>query len=166
MRAVGAVVLVVLGASCADESDAPPAKTEAPAPAEQATASLEGSWSRPLSEACTVALRIDTKTSTYAAHRICWLDEMTLGDELENGQADLSVAGQLTFRPQKASCPSVDHPVLPASYSLGDGRLSLRTPDGLLTFVHVMAGGTPYLGQIRYGCWTGADFTDHPLEDL
>jgi hypothetical protein len=160
MRGAGLVAVVVL-CSCGEgaEGGAPTAGTPS------LIAALDGSWSRPLDEQCSVSLRIDTTGSHYAAHRICLIDTTTIGDEVENGHADLSTAGWVTFQPMQASCPTADHRAWPAWYALRDGQLSLRTADGELTFRH-LTPGAPYQGTIRSGCWRGEDFTDHPLQDL
>jgi hypothetical protein len=154
------LVLVLCAAGCGEEA----APDTSPAPAD--LSALDGSWSRLVSDECTVSLRLDSKGGLYAAHRICSLAAEAIGDEVENGQIDLSVEGHVTFRPARTSCPSGEHLGFTAWYSITDRRLALHTPGGLLTFQLLASGGAPYAGDIRYGCWSRSDFTEHPVADL
>jgi hypothetical protein len=161
MRRAAGLVAAVLLSSCADGSEGP-----APTAESQATiAVLEGSWLRPLDEECSVSLRIDTVGGGYTAHWVCPIDENTIGDDIENGRADLSKAGQVTFQPLQASCPTHDHRPWPASYAVTDGELSLSTAVDEVRFRR-LTPAPPYPGTTRSGCWHRDQFTDHPLQDL
>jgi hypothetical protein len=157
MRSLG-ILFVALGlASCAAD--------ESTSPSPVALSSLEGSWSRALSEECSVSLRMDPQERRYAAHRVCALDPPAIGDDVENGAVDLSVAGSITFRPETASCPSGVHSPFTAPYTVEADSLALQVPGGSLDFVRLPPGG-PYTGAYRVGCWAGGEFTDHPIEAL
>jgi hypothetical protein len=156
----GLVFLVLCVAGCGEEGA--PQTTSVP----EDLGALDGSWSRLVTDECTVSLRLDSEGGLYAAHRICGLAENAIGDEVEDGQLDLSVAGHVTFRPSRTSCPSGEHGGFTAWYALTDRRLALHTPTGLVTFQLLESGGAPYQGSIRYGCWNKGDFTEHPLADL
>jgi hypothetical protein len=126
---------------------------------------LEGGWVAEFG-ACLIGVNFDVGAKGYVGQFICPLDNGTVGDELEGGDADFSVHGKVTMVPRRASCLTADHSTETATFSFSGENLVMAYPQGVISFQpnKAPAGGPSAI--LQFGCLNAGVFERHPIQEL
>ena len=126
--------------------------------------SINGNWYAEVNGACGIAATFVVSKSTYSIGMICSLSNGSFGMEMEVGDADFSVPGQVSLVPRKATCPTSDHTSETDAYSFNGSSLVIVAPSGAVAFKPNRESGGE--GAVSFGCWTMGTLEPHPLKDL
>ena len=126
---------------------------------------INGTWIAELNSSCALGLTFDTGAKIYVVQTLCRLTSGTLADQLEGGDADFSVSGQVTMTPRKSSCPGADARPTTAQYSFQGKNLGIVDDSGIVILEpNDSTGGGSAVAQ--FGCFDMGTFTPHPVESL
>jgi hypothetical protein len=137
MRRLGlGVVLAVVGATCGGSSTAQDR--------------LVGTWLATDSSGTQgVGLTLNSD-ETYAAQQLLLTSSTSAEDEIEGG-VYTATASDITFTPQRNSCPGPD-PIYTLSYQLNGTGLSIITPSGAI-FLSRDNSPAPSNAALSFGCF-------------
>lgn len=128
--------------------------------------SIDGTWWLDVNSGCGVAYGFNTHEKTYRWILGCQIGPQSVGGEMEGGDADFSVAGQVTGTPRETSCLTSDHLVETAHYWFNGEQLAFATASGVSAMNRIKDMATTMTGTLSYGCWTANGFEPHPIQGL
>jgi hypothetical protein len=112
---------------------------------------------------CSETLQL--KGNRYTHQLICILDDDNVGNEVETGTFSTK-NGEITFQPERSSCPDDDGKKRVYDYVVFKNELELVGDRGFIRFLKLDAKGTGQ-GSALFGCYDDdGEFVESPVRDL